>query len=135
MLYLLANTSSTAAATQSAKDAASFCCQMSDMFSLLGLFVTVFKIIIPILLIVFGMLDMGKAVTSGKDDEIKKSAGSFGRRIGAAVVVFFIPTIVGLVMSLINNAAGGGTDNYCKCIKDILNVSACSGESSCSSTK
>ena len=108
---------------------------LGPLFTMIGYVITAFKIIIPILLIIFGMFDMGKAVTAGKDDEIKKSAMSFARRIGAAVIVFFIPTIVGLVMSLISNAAGGGTDNYCKCIKDILNVSACSGTSTCSSAK
>ena len=119
MLYLLD------AASLNASNAAAFCSQMSDIFKLIGLFVTVFKIIIPILLIIFGMFDMGKAVTSGKDDEIKKSAMSFARRIGAAVIVFFIPTIVGIVMVLINSAGATDTSNYCQCIKDILNVGSC----------
>lgn len=130
MLYLLANTAADAANTT---NAAEFCCQMSDMFKLLGLAITVIKIIIPILLIIFGMLDMGKAVTSGKDDEIKKSAASFGRRVGAAVLVFFIPSIVGLVMNLISNAGATGTNSYCQCIKDILSVGSCdSAATSCS---
>lgn len=132
MLYLLTTTADTLNST----NAANFCCQMSDMFKLLGLAITVIKIIIPILLILFGMLDMGKAVTSGKDDEIKKSAASFGRRVGAAVLVFFIPSIVGLVMNLISGAGASGTDSYCQCIKDILSIGTCSSTATaCSSTK
>ena len=34
--------------------------------------VTVIKIAVPILLIIFGMLDLGKAVVAAKEDEIKK---------------------------------------------------------------
>lgn len=99
MLYLL-----DAAATKSAQDAATFCCNMSDLFSLVGLFVTIFKIIIPILLIVFGIMDVGKSVTAGKDDEIKKNLKSFAFRVAAAIMVFFIPNIVGMVMSMLANA-------------------------------
>lgn len=108
-------------------DAKTFCSSagVADLFGLLGLFITIFKIVIPILLIIFGMLDMGKAVTAGKDDEIKKSALTFLRRIVAAVLVFFIPSIVGLVMSLINNSNVGTTNDYCKCIKDLKLTSNC----------
>jgi hypothetical protein len=99
--------------------ASGFCQNMSSMFSLLGVFITIVKIVIPILLIVFGMLDMGKSVTSGKDDEIKKSAGAFARRVAGAVLVFFIPTIVGFVIYLIEAAGpqGDGTNDYCICLK------------------
>ena len=63
------------------------------------------------------MLDMGKAVTSGKEDEIKKSAMSFMRRAIAAIVIFFVPAIVGLVMSAID--ASDGSKDYENCLTDM----------------
>ena len=94
----------------------------SSIWNLLGIAVTVIKIAIPIILIVFGMLDMGKAVTSGKEDEIKKSAMTFMRRAIAAIVIFFIPAIVGLVLSTIDQSYG--SHKYCDCL-DALQLARC----------
>ena len=62
---------------------------------------TIIQIVVPILLIIFGSIDLMKAVMAGKEDEIKKSQGTFVKRAIAAVIVFFIPTIVGLLMNLL----------------------------------
>lgn len=105
-----------------ATDPAKFCEATSGLFSLLGIAVTAIKVIIPIVLIVMGMLDMGKAVTNGKDDEIKKQLMSFLRRAIAAVLVFFIPTIVGLIMQMVNDATHESTDGYKTCIAEITGV-------------
>src|SRR5574344_870854 len=106
-----------------------FCTSTAELWGLLGLFITIFKIVIPVMLIVLGMFDMGKAVTSGKDDEIKKQLLTFAKRVVAAVLVFFIPTIVGLVMQAINSAASAGAnakENYCACISKVTGIGSCS---------
>ena len=74
----------------------------------------IFQIGIPILLIVFGSIDLGKAVMANDDKEIKGATGKLIKRAIAAVVVFFIPFIVNLVMGLISKAEleeGVATDN------------------------
>ncbi len=109
-------------------EAAIFCQNTQGLFSILGIFVTAIKIFIPIALIVFGMIDMGKAVTNGKEDEIKKSLMTFIRRAIAAIVVFFIPTIVGVIMQLVNNSLtqdpGNATDvcGYDQCVKAVTGI-------------
>ena len=55
---------------------------------------------IPILLIVLGTIDLGKAVIASKEEEIKKAQQMFIRRLIYAVAVFFVVTIVTLVFSL-----------------------------------
>lgn len=110
----------TKAATTTGADR--FCEAASGLFSLLGIAVTVIKIAIPIILIIMGMLDMGKAVTSGKDDEIKKQVIVFLKRAIAAVLVFFVPSIVGLIMQMVNEATSQDTCGYSACIKDITGV-------------
>lgn len=69
---------------------------------------------IPIMLIIFGSLDLGKAVMSQDDKEIKGATGKLIKRAIAAAIVFFIPFIVNLVMNLIGKAGSdtveGNTD-------------------------
>ena len=69
-----------------------------DMTSLV---VTLIKIGIPVLLIIFGMLDLGKAVMAQKEDEIKKSQQMFFKRILSAALVFFVVVIVQLVFNIV----------------------------------
>lgn len=82
-------------------NAGSVCYQLQSFLSLVGYVVTIFKIVIPLLLIVFGMLDVGKSVVAGKPDEVTKNLKSFAMRCIAGVLVFFIPSIVGALMTAV----------------------------------
>ena len=44
--------------------AGNFCQSTANIWIIFGYVVTIFKIVIPLLLIVFGMVDLGKAVIS-----------------------------------------------------------------------
>lgn len=79
--------------------------------------VTILKIAVPVLLIIWGMLDLGKAVMAQKEDEIKKGQQTFIKRLIAAALVFFIVTIVGLVIKLIGGDQNG-TWSCAKCFID-----------------
>lgn len=109
-----------------------FCTSTANIWQVVGYVLLVFKIVIPIILIILGMLDLGKAVIGSKDDEIKKAMKSLMMRAISAVVIFFIPTLVGLVMSLVadfkDNSATKNDFNICKGC--ITNPSQCSVESS-----
>ena len=56
---------------------------------------------VPILLIIWGMLDLGKAVISQKEDDIKKGQQTFLKRLIAALIVFFVVVIVKFVIGLV----------------------------------
>jgi len=58
------------------------------------------KIIVPILVIVLGMVDFGKAVMASKEDEMKKAQTTFIKRVLISVVIFLVPTIVDIIMYL-----------------------------------
>ena len=75
--------------------------------------ITLIKIGIPVLLIVFGMIDLGKAVMAQKEDEIKKSQQMFFKRILSAALVFFVVVIVQVVFNLV---ASGNSENIWDCI-------------------
>lgn len=74
---------------------------------LVSTIITIIKIAVPILLIIFGMLDLGKAVVAAKEDEIKKGQQTFIKRAIAAVIVFFVIQIVQIVVRFVS----GGTDS------------------------
>lgn len=69
----------------------------------------IIQIGIPILLILMGSIDLGKAVLSSDDKEIKGATGKLIKRVIMAVAVFFVVTIVSLVMNLF--ASSGADDN------------------------
>ena len=63
-----------------------FCASTAKIWQLVGNVLLVFKIVIPILLIIWGMMDLGKAVVAAKDDEIKKATKSLAMRIIAGII-------------------------------------------------
>ena len=68
----------------------SFCSDSAKLWKLIGRVMLVFKIVIPLLLIIFGMIDLGKAVIASDEKAIKAATNSIIRRLIAAVVIFFI---------------------------------------------
>jgi uncharacterized Tic20 family protein len=103
-----------------------FCASTAVIWQIVGWVFLVVKIVIPLLLIILGVIDVSKAVIASKDDEIMKAAKTFGFRAISAVIVFFIPTIVGLVMGLIVDFKDSGAKaDYEVCKTCILNPSKC----------
>lgn len=74
-----------------------FCSDARDIFYTIGMFMLVFKIVIPVLLIVFGMVDLGKAVISSDDKAVSKAAKSLLNRVIAGVCIFFVPLLVSII--------------------------------------
>lgn len=81
----------------------------------------IIQIGIPIILIVMGSIDLGKAVLSSDDKEIKGATGKLIKRAIAAVAVFFVSTIVSLLMGMFSTSGandGGnvsGTEDWKDC--------------------
>lgn len=92
-------------------------------FTTLGWVFFILKILIPILIVVFGSIDVGKAVIASKDDEIKKSIKSLAFRIIAGFIIFFVPTILNFAVKMIDNSdVYNGTFWDCtKCMLDPIN--------------
>lgn len=100
-----------------------FCKDTAEIWQFVGYVFFIFKIAIPILLIIFGMVDLGKAVVSSDDKEIKNATTKLAKRAIAAVVIFFIPTLVGFIFSIVAGFNGDvkNTYNVCKnCVVDPI---------------
>lgn len=72
-------------------------CSDSSILSLI-LFIkkilNVVKILLPVALIVLGMVDMAKAVFQSDDRQMAENKNKFLVRLLAAVIVFFVPTVI-----------------------------------------
>ena len=81
--------------------------------------ILVIKIVVPVLLVIFGMLDLVKGVTAGKEDEMKKGQQLFIKRLIAGALVFFVFTIVQLLVSIV--ADDDDKANITTCANCFLN--------------
>lgn len=89
----------------------------NNLAELIHTIIVILKFCIPILLVVLGMLDLGKGVIVSKEDEIKKGQQMFIKRLISAVFVFFVVTIVQLVVGFVDDKNSGVMD----CVNLILN--------------
>lgn len=89
--------------------------EADKLISLLETMITLIKVVVPILLVVWGMLDLGKAVIAQKEDDIKKGQNTLMKRAIAAIIVYFVPTIIGVILSAIGEGEIAG------CIGEIIN--------------
>jgi len=100
----------------------------NNIVYLVGVVVAVIRIAVPVILIIIGMVDLVKAITSQDDKQIKAATSLLIKRVVIGVVVFLVPTIVTLIMKVI------AQDEYKSCITCVTSVwdSDCSWNNSLS---
>ena len=65
------------------------------------------QIVVPILLVIYGMLDLGKAIMAQKEDEIKKGQQTLIKRCIAAIIFFFVIVIVKMIVNFVASDTDG----------------------------
>ena len=76
-----------------------------NTFYLLGLGVFALRIIVPVVLLIFGIIDLIKVITAADIDknaevEIKKSVKRLSEKFVLAFIVFILPTLVSIVLNV-----------------------------------
>lgn len=89
--------------------------------------VTALKIVTPVILIIMGMIQLIKAITSQNEDEIKKGQSGLIKKLIAAAMIFFVITIVQFVMGYVTISSNEKT-SFSNCLSCFLN-----GTSQCNS--
>ena len=113
-----------------------FCAKTATIWQIVGWVFLIIKILVPILLIIFGIIDMAKSVMSSKPEEVTKSAKSLAFRAIAGVAIFFIPTIVAVLMGIVSSfTESEASDDYLTCQSCILNPSSCDTSQDAGKTK
>lgn len=85
-------------------DSVSNCTDNASLLNVLRLIRQIIKylqILIPIALILWGTIDMGKAVIAGDEKKMKEAQKPFVKRLISAIIVFLIPFIVNLAINLV----------------------------------
>lgn len=96
---------------------------LDPVWNILGFLIKTIWFGVPIVLIVLGMIDLGKAVIASKEDEVKKATKAFGKRFLYAVGVFLVVWIVTVVLNLVANLGGDnvqGTTGWSTCWDKIM---------------
>lgn len=99
--------------------ATEFCTGTSEILSLVGWVLTIFKIIIPLIIIALGLIDLGKAAVSSKPEEIKKSAQSLAYRLVGGILIFFIPSLIMMAFNFIGRFEDATTGDKSKVNFDV----------------
>ncbi len=82
----------------------------------------IIQVVVPILLIVWGMLDFAKGVMASDEDKIKAGQKKFIQRLIAAVICFLVVTIVQLVINVVGSVTSdNNTGSAWNCAKCLIN--------------
>lgn len=71
-----------------------------NAMKILGYVILICKWIVPLIIIVLGMIDYGKAVVSNDDKALNKATAALIRRIVAGISIFLIPTIIVAILNI-----------------------------------
>ena len=76
---------------------------MTPLWTLIGTIINIIWIGIPVIMIILGSIDLGKAVISSKEDEVKKAKSTFIRRLIYAIAVFAVVWLVTVLFDFLGN--------------------------------
>ena len=94
----------------------------------IGNIINIAKIFIPILIIIFGVVDLFGAVVRLKPEEILKSVKKLVFRAIAGILIFFLPAFIDLVFSWVSDWSAYENESK-SCFNCIWNVQNCKSES------
>lgn len=78
----------------------------SDTIDMLQKILNIFRILAPILALVFSAMDFLKAVAAGAKDDLKNAGTRMMKRLIIVALLFFVPTLISLLLTLIGNSNG-----------------------------
>ncbi len=74
-------------------------------FQIIGYILLIAKLVVPLILIILGSVDFAKAVIASNEKPNKDVIMTLMRRFIAAFIIFFIPTVLNFVLSLVDGAS------------------------------
>lgn len=77
--------------------------------------ILILQIVAPIILVIMGMVDLMKGITSQKEDEIKKGQQTFIKRLIAGLILFFVFAITKFVISVAASSSDSNIMNCASC--------------------
>ena len=93
-------------------------------FKIIGILIFIIKILVPLLLIIVCTYDFAKAFISSEEKVVSEAIAAFIRRFIAAVIIFFIPTIISYVLDLVDGA-NETLGSFTNCTDCLLKPNEC----------
>lgn len=94
-------------------------CVGTTLPDFLGYFISLIyvaiRIGVPLLLIIAGMFDLGKAIVAKKEEDVKKARGLLVKKILLGVIVFLLPYFVELIVKIATR-----DNDIVDCIKRLI---------------
>lgn len=84
-----------------------------DLIKEINKIMNLIRIIVPILLLIFGITDFFKSTFDTTEDNMKKNRDRFIKRIIAAIIVFIVPIFVNLVLKISNQVWSNISPDTC----------------------
>lgn len=105
-----------------------FCYKTADVWQFVGQIIFILKILIPIVIIVFGMVDLGRAVMDSDEKIMSKALKLLFKRIIIGIAIFFVPILVKIVFGMIlsfSEEMKNDAWNCITCLTDPYNETDC----------
>ena len=91
------------------------CKGLLPIVKMLVYILNIIQILIPIALILFGTIDLGKAVISSDEKEIKAAQSKLIKRCIYAAAIFFVVLLVTVLMNIVAASGEKGTNGWQAC--------------------
>jgi len=85
-----------------------------------GILILIVKIVLPLVIIAKSTFDIGKIAISGNQGDLQKAGKKLGVSIAAAIVIFFLPTLINTVFSFIGGFEDARTADSKICVACIF---------------
>ena len=82
-----------------------FCEESKQIWRTIGYVINIFKIAIPIIIVLLAILDLGKAVMAGEEKDVQAAQKMLIKRLLYGIAIFFVVTLVHIVMNLVATGA------------------------------
>lgn len=102
-----------------------FCLKSARIWQIVGYILAVVKIVIPLLIIILGVIDLGRAVVSSDQKIIKDAGGKLVKRVILGICIFFIPQIIDLIFSMVGVFSEEMQEDYDNCFTCITQPDNC----------
>ena len=102
-----------------------FCASTAKVWKIVGVVFTIFKILIPIILIITASIDLAHAVLNA-DDGLGKALKKVITRLILAIAIFLLPSLVTTIIGLfVGFSENGIAEDYEYCKSCILSPNKC----------
>lgn len=96
------------------------CADFASTIRMGGYVIYLVKIVLPLFIIVKASMNLFSLVANGKPDEFKKQMMKFAYSCAAAIIIFFVPTIVDTIFGFVGRYNTGKTSDTEICVACVF---------------